>query len=51
MFTTWLLYGLDSEYDSFRMMLNNSRKAKQAKGTKSNPKFDVILEQILNLDT
>ena len=26
-FTTWLLHGLDSKYDSFCMMLNNSRKA------------------------
>lgn len=51
MFTTWLLHGLDSEYDSFRMMLNNSRKAEQFKGTKSDPGFDFILEQILNLDT
>ncbi len=51
MFTTWLLHGLDSEYDSFRMMLNNSRKAKQARGVKTEPEFDFILEQILNLDT
>ncbi len=33
------------------MMLNNSRKAEQAKGVKSEPGFDFILEQILNLDT
>ena len=26
-FTSWLLHDLDSEYDSFCMMLNNSRKA------------------------
>lgn len=51
MFTTWLLHGLDSEYDSFRMMLNNSRKAEEAKGTKSEPGFDFVLELILNLDT
>lgn len=48
MFTTWLLHGLDSEYDSFRMMLNNSRKADQAKGVKFEPGFDFILEQIPN---
>ena len=51
MFTTWLLHGFDSEYYSFRMMLNNSRKAKQAKGVKFEPGFDFILEQTLNLDT
>ena len=50
-FTTWLLHGLDSEYDSFRMMLNNSRKADQAKGLKTKTGFDFILEQILNLDS
>lgn len=51
MFTTWLLHGLDSEYDSFRMMLTNNRKATQAKGNKTELEFDLILEQILNLDT
>ena len=51
MFTTWLLQGLTSEYDSFRMMLNYNRKAAQAKGKKTEPDFDSILEQILNLDT
>lgn len=50
-FTTWLLHGPDSEYDSLRMMLNNSQKAEQVKSTKSDPGFDFILEQILNLDT
>ena len=33
------------------MMLNNSQKAEQAQGTKTEPGFDFILEQILNLDT
>ena len=51
MFTTWLLHSLDSEYDSSCMMLNNSRKAKQAKGVKYKAGFDFILEQILNLVT
>lgn len=51
MYTTWLLNGLDSDYDSFRMMLTNNRKADQAKGIKTEPDFDSILEQILNLDT
>ena len=51
MYTTWLLNGLDSDYDSFRMMLTNNRKAEQAKGIKTEPDFDTILEQILNLDT
>ena len=52
MFTTWLLHGLSSEYDSFRMMLNNNRKdSEQSKKTKDEPDFDSILEQILNLDT
>lgn len=50
MFTTWLLHGLDSEYDSFRMMLNTSRMAEQAIGTMCEPGFDFILEQILALD-
>ena len=51
MYTTWLLNGLDSGYDSFRMMLSNNRKADQARGSKSELDFDSILEQILNLDT
>lgn len=51
MFTSWPLHGLTSEYDSFRMMLNNNRKAAQAKGEKTEPDFDSILEQILNLNT
>ena len=52
MFTTWLLHGLSSEYDSFRMMLNNNRKAsEQSKRTEDEPDFDSILEQILHLDT
>ena len=33
------------------MMLTNNRKAEQAKGTKTQPEFDSILEQILSLDT
>ena len=32
-------------------MLNNSHKAEQAKGVKTDPGFDFILEQILSLDT
>ena len=47
MFTIWLLHGLNAEYDSFCIMLNNSRKAKRAKGVKSEPGFDFILKQIL----
>ncbi len=50
-FTIWVLHGLDSEYDFFRIMLNNSRKAEQANRVKSEPGFDFILRQILNLDT
>ena len=48
-FTTWLLHGLDSKYDFFCMMLNNSRTVNQAKRLKTKPRFDFILEQILNL--
>ena len=33
------------------MILNNSRKANQAKGLKTEPRFDFILEQIFNLDS
>ncbi len=51
MLTKLLLHGLDSEYDSFCMMPNNSCKAEQAKKVKSEPGFDFILEQILNLGT
>ena len=51
MYTTWFLHGLSSEYDSFRMMLTNKRKADQAKGAKTEPEFDSILEQVLSLDT
>ena len=46
-----ILHDLDSEYGSFCIMLNNSRKADQAKGLKTEPGFDFILEQILNLDS
>lgn len=48
---TWHLQSLDSEYDSFHMMLNKSYMAKQAKEIKPEPEFDFILKQILNLDT
>ena len=51
MYTTWFLNGLRSEYDSFRMMLTNNRKADQAKGIKDEIDFDSILEQVLSLDT
>ncbi len=51
MYTTWFLHGLSSEYDSFRMMLTNNRKANQVKGAKTEPEFDSILEQVLSLDT
>ena len=51
MYTTWLLNALDSNYDSFQIMLTNNRKADQARGTKTELSFDSILEQILNLDT
>lgn len=44
MFITWLLHSLDSEYNSFWMILNNSRKADQAKEVKAEPGFDFILE-------
>ena len=33
------------------MMLTNNRKADQARGTKQEPQFDFILEQVLSLDT
>ncbi len=51
MYTTWFLHGLSSEYDSFCMMLTNNRKEDQAKGAKTEPEFDSILEQVLSLDT
>lgn len=51
MYMSWFLHGLDSEYDSFRMMLTNNRKAEQAKETKTEPDFDSIFEQVLSLDT
>lgn len=51
MYTTWFLHGLSSEYDSFRMMLTNNRKADQAEGIKAELEFDPILEQVLSLDT
>lgn len=53
-YTTWLLHGLSSEYDSIGMVLTNNRKAAQAKGDKDakhEPDFDYILEQILKLNT
>lgn len=46
-----LLYGLDSEYWSFRMMLNNNCKAELIKKILTETRSDFILEQILNLDT
>ncbi len=51
MYTAWFLNNLDSEYDSFQMMLTNNQKANQAKDTKKAPDFDSILEQVLSLDT
>ncbi len=50
MYTTWFLHSLNSEYDSFRMMLTNNRKADKAKGAKTELEFDSILEQVLSLD-
>ena len=51
MITTWPLNGLGPEYDSFRMMLKNNRKAsEQSQKAKIKPDFESILEQILNLD-
>lgn len=50
-FTIWPLHGLDLEYNSFYIILNNSRKADQTEELKTEPKFDFILEQILNLDS
>ena len=50
MYITGLLNGLDSDYDSFRMMFTNNQKADQTKSTKTKPDFNSILEQILNLD-
>ena len=47
----WFLHSLSSEYDSFRMMLTNNRKADQAKVAQTEPEFDSILEQVLSLDT
>ncbi len=40
------VHGLSSEYDSFRMMLINNRKASQANGIKAELDFDSILEQV-----
>ncbi len=40
MYTTKFLHDLSSEYDFFDMMLTNNRKAEQAKGVKTEPKFD-----------
>lgn len=37
MYAKWFLHGLSSEYDSFRMMLTNNKKADQAKGAKTEP--------------
>lgn len=33
------------------MMLTNNRKADEAKGVKTEPEFESILEQVLSLDT
>ena len=51
MYIMWFLHDLCSEYDSFRMMLTNNRKADQAKRVKTKPEFDSILEQVFSLDT
>ena len=48
MYTTWFLHGLSSEYESFPMMLTNNRKADQAKGAKTEPEFDSILDLCFN---
>lgn len=49
--TTWLLHDFDYKYDSFHTMLNNSQKAKQVKRIKNEPRYNFLLERILNLDT
>lgn len=51
MYTTWLLNGVDSDYDSFWMMFTNNRKAEKAKSTKTEPEFDSSLKQIFSLET
>ena len=48
-YTTWLLHGLSSEYNGFKMMLNNNQRAIESEGEMKELDFDSVLEQLLSM--
>ncbi len=48
-YTRWLLHGLSSKYNGFKMMLNNNQRATESEGGKKELDFDSALEQLLSL--
>ena len=48
-YTTWLLHGLSSEYNGFKMMLANNQRANESEGDKRELDFDSVLEQLLSM--
>ncbi len=48
-YTTWLLHGLSSEYNGFKIMLNNNQRATESEGEKIELDFDSVLKQLLSM--
>ncbi len=48
-FTTWLLHELSSEYNRFKMMLNNNQCEPKSEGEKKELDFDSVLKQLLGM--
>lgn len=47
--TTWLLHKLFSEYNGFKMMLNNNEYINESEGEIKEQDFDCVLEQLLSI--
>ena len=48
-YRTWLLHGLSSEYNGFKMMLTNNQRTNKSEGDKKELDFDSVLEQLLSI--
>ncbi len=48
-YTKWLLHGLSSEYNGFKMMLNNNQRATESEREKKELDFDSVLEQLFSI--
>ena len=48
-YTTWLLYGLLSEYNGFKMILANKKRANESEGDKKVLDFDFVLKKLLSI--